>query len=235
MPRFEVKGKVNGEAKTFIVEAAYKSEALDIAFKKKLAEISVNQLEDDGWYIKREGNKLGPLSDTVLREYAKSQRLTPDDLVRYNADGEWTQASGIQGLFGASPQLLSPPSASSQRPVSPYATPTNAAPISIPCKTCDNGTMQATKLHRFSGPSIAIGYILLIPSVFGILFSFLFIVSAAANTAVTDVEKSASVFVVGFGFALAAAAFVSGLTGWLLIMKKEVLQCQTCRAVVNTS
>ena len=39
----------------------------------------------------------------------------------------------------------------------------------------------------------------------------------------------------GMGIAIAIACFVSGLIGWLLTMKKKVLQCHTCRAVVGTS
>jgi hypothetical protein len=43
--------------------------------------------------------------------------------------------------------------------------------------------------------------------------------------------------VVGSGFAimLGIASFVSGLLGWLLVMKKRVLQCSVCRATISTS
>ena len=46
---------------------------------------------------------------------------------------------------------------------------------------------------------------------------------------------------VGGGFAVIlsiigiVASFVGGLLGWLLIMKKKVLQCTSCQAVVNAS
>jgi hypothetical protein len=36
-------------------------------------------------------------------------------------------------------------------------------------------------------------------------------------------------------FVLMILAFVSGLLGWLLVMKKRVLQCGLCGAVVNAS
>jgi len=39
----------------------------------------------------------------------------------------------------------------------------------------------------------------------------------------------------GFTLALGIAFFVSGLLGWLLIMKKRVLQCSVCGAVINAS
>ena len=38
-------------------------------------------------------------------------------------------------------------------------------------------------------------------------------------------------FFIGWGVAF----FVSGLLGWLLLMKKRVLQCDVCGAVVNAS
>jgi hypothetical protein len=39
----------------------------------------------------------------------------------------------------------------------------------------------------------------------------------------------------GFAIALGIAFFVSGLLGWLLVMRKRVLQCSACGAVINAS
>ncbi len=39
----------------------------------------------------------------------------------------------------------------------------------------------------------------------------------------------------GFALALGIASFVGGLLGWLLVMRKRVLQCSVCRAVVSAS
>jgi hypothetical protein len=39
----------------------------------------------------------------------------------------------------------------------------------------------------------------------------------------------------GFAIALGVASFVGGLVGWLLVMKKRVLQCSVCGAIVNAS
>ncbi|MHB8539528.1 MAG: hypothetical protein ACYDCD_01095 [Candidatus Acidiferrales bacterium] len=39
----------------------------------------------------------------------------------------------------------------------------------------------------------------------------------------------------GFAIVLGIASFVSGLLGWLLVMKKLVLQCSVCGATVNAS
>jgi hypothetical protein len=39
----------------------------------------------------------------------------------------------------------------------------------------------------------------------------------------------------GFAVALGIASFVGGLLGWLLVMRKSVLQCNVCGAVINAS
>lgn len=39
----------------------------------------------------------------------------------------------------------------------------------------------------------------------------------------------------GWFIAAGIASFVGGLLGWLLVMKKRVLQCSVCGAVVNAS
>jgi hypothetical protein len=43
------------------------------------------------------------------------------------------------------------------------------------------------------------------------------------------------VFGSGFIIAIGIASFVGGLLGWLLVMRKRVLQCDVCGAVVNAS
>ena len=97
--------------------------------------------------------------------------------------------------------------------------------VDVRCKVCDAGTLLRRKKFRMSGPVVAIGYILLIPSILGILAS-VFIVVALHRTD-------------GFGEGVAlffgVASFVSGLIGWLLVMKKQVLECNACQAVVNAS
>ena len=46
---------------------------------------------------------------------------------------------------------------------------------------------------------------------------------------------AATVLAGGFSLFMIVSAFVGGLLGWLLIMKKKVLQCGNCGAVVNAS
>lgn len=106
------------------------------------------------------------------------------------------------------------------------------------CKICDRGTLTPRKIRRLSGPAVAIGYILLIPSIIGIAsYAILFIIALIAGFAGTA-HGSGILAAVAGGFSLvilsvAILCFVSGLVGWLLIMKKHVLQCVCCGAVID--
>lgn len=197
------------------------------------------------------------------------------------------------------------------------------------CKICDRGTLISKKAFRLSGPAVAIGFILLIPSILGMLSCVVMLLafntsvgaalgvnanssgrpyqstedakfrkncedafsqvsselpgtsapqycecmlstykqtdslegagrtcadkglngtleepsedvvslyssnaSKATNAGlITAVSVLGNAFFIGWGIAF----FVSGLLGWLLVMKKRVLQCDVCGAVVNAS
>jgi hypothetical protein len=139
-----------------------------------------------------------------------------------------------------------------------------------------------------SGPVVVIGFILLIPSVLGMLFGILTLVGIVAahsqipsmnpetrtrleaqqvpesvitqvaaskpieeaqltvltpqqQTAVRDAQlsvsarKAAPVVAGGVFLFVIVMSFVGGLLGWLLIMRKRVLQCTRCGAVVAAS
>jgi hypothetical protein len=207
----------------------------------------------------------------------------------------------------------------------------------LTCKVCDSGTLRSKSVFRMSGPVVAIGFILLVPSVIGVTFSALTLLgfnavltgvesgtnasesisrpyqsdfdagfrkscaatarrnsqamgtyasqglveqfcecsmasfketgstTIAAQTCVekmnygtleplspnvdafysSDTPRRASVapianlgvrvFGSGFIIAVGIASFVGGLLGWLLVMRKRVLQCDVCGAVVNAS
>jgi hypothetical protein len=79
------------------------------------------------------------------------------------------------------------------------------------------------KVYRMSGPVVAIGFILLIPSILGMLFAIM--LGASVNN---DIAA-------GVALVFGVASFVGGLLGWLLVMKRRVLQCSVCGAVVNAS
>ncbi|MGA3371297.1 MAG: hypothetical protein ABSC48_05995 [Terracidiphilus sp.] len=108
------------------------------------------------------------------------------------------------------------------------------------CKICDRGTLMPRKIHRLSGPAVAIGYILLIPSILGMAACAILLVigllagfagaahGSAFATAFAGVATIALVYIGIF-------CFVSGLLGWLLIMKKHILQCVYCGAIVDAA
>ena len=179
----------------------------------------------------------------------------------------------------------------------PYAAPGCPSPISCRqvsfARPAAQGQLVRRKRFRMSAPVVAIGFILLIPSILGIIFfvGVGFLSGGAATQvsatnkqqardeltqasvpedeietilnsqpltqdqiqALTPDQKRAtddaaiklSAGQVGAGFAgtlvggtslcMAVSFFVSGLLGWLLVMRKRVLQCQHCGAVVAAS
>lgn len=108
----------------------------------------------------------------------------------------------------------------------------DAAPCAgtINCKICDRGALILKRKFRMSTPVVVIGFLLLVPSVSLILFLAAVFVVAAITQA-----PRATALVGAFELLLGIGAFISGLLGWLLVMKKRVLQCSTCGAVVNAS
>jgi hypothetical protein len=51
----------------------------------------------------------------------------------------------------------------------------------------------------------------------------------------SSLDVGARIFGSTFAIVCGIACFVGGLLGWLLVMKKRVLQCDVCGAVVNAS
>jgi hypothetical protein len=202
----------------------------------------------------------------------------------------------------------------------------------LPCKVCDRGSLGSKKVFRMSGPVVAIGFILLIPSILGMVFSAILLIGVNAITnriheqtqrpsqnpvdakfrkscrdaflekqaqylsankvsasqfcecvlstykengsvdvrgasqtcaeegvngtlkepdsnvqafyedastqsaATDDVGQNIARFIgSGFAIALGIGSFVGGLLGWLLVMRKRVLKCDVCGAVINAS
>jgi hypothetical protein len=180
------------------------------------------------------------------------------------------------------------------------ATPPPALPLSgVPCQICGQGVMTRKRVFRMSGPAVVIGFILLVPSILGILFGGLTFLAAAIGSANADknvssaelesirsslaaqhvpddiiadvcaekpvsetrlslarlnstqqlavhaaelklsTAKAAPALTAccggGFSVIIMIGSFVGGLLGWLLIMRKTVLQCFRCGAVVAAS
>ena len=170
---------------------------------------------------------------------------------------------------------------------------TRSKKAAVLCPTCKAGALHRRKKYRMSGPVVTIGYILLIPSVLGVLISLLFLFAFGSATSVTidsmkddtradlveagvpdpiiqdvlgfvpvddndladlsgeqrsavevaQLALGASLVGAGIGGAFGGGAsicfgvsfFIGGLLGWLLIMKKKVLQCVSCGAVIAAS
>jgi hypothetical protein len=108
--------------------------------------------------------------------------------------------------------------------------------MQITCKTCDQGQLILRKKYRMSGPVVLIGYILLVPSILGVIISIVSFVGVSSTPSNGGTDAAAVTGLVGgFTLLIGVAFFVSGLVGWLLVMKKKVLQCNVCGAAVNAA
>lgn len=239
-------------------------------------------------YVKRSDTTYGPYSEIQAREYLKQGVFAAEDLARREDASEWQPISAIIHPQ-PSKSVVAPP---------PIAIPVPSTPPPVPgqnplCHTCGQGALiKRTKFHM-SGPVVAIGFILLIPSALGILFGILmlFLTGAASSqtsassereirarlvaqeipdpiiaevvsgksvsddqlvpltyqqrAAVHDAQLSvsaqkvgagaATVVAGGFSLLIIVASFVGSLLGWLLIMRKRVLECAQCGAIVPAS
>lgn len=88
---------------------------------------------------------------------------------------------------------------------------------------------------------VVIGYIIVIPTWFGMLAAALIFVNEFnlsdldAWLRTPGAPPPQMILVCGFAIVLGITSLVAGLLGWLLVMKKHVLQCSVCKAVVNAS
>ena len=111
--------------------------------------------------------------------------------------------------------------------------------MAIPCKVCDLGLLVPKQVHRMSGPVVIIGYILLIPMILGVNVC-LFVIGASfvkglGGGGADAISRNMIFWLDSLSVALGISFFVTGLLGWLLIMKKRILKCSVCGAVVNAS
>lgn len=94
------------------------------------------------------------------------------------------------------------------------------------CKT--QQSMSADSVPRFSGVVRVIGWILLMPSILGMaaaLTMFLF-------TANDPGERGAGV-AMGVFTMFGIMSLVSGLLGWILLMRKNVYKCGRCGFILD--
>jgi hypothetical protein len=109
---------------------------------------------------------------------------------------------------------------------------------SIKCKVCDQGAMERRHKFRMSGPVVVIGFILLIPSLIGMVIATVVLITAGGiGASSNDARAGTAIFAIGGGIAsvVGISSFVGGLIGWLLVMRRWVLQCSFCGALINVS
>jgi hypothetical protein len=103
-----------------------------------------------------------------------------------------------------------------------------------PCKVCERGVLVPKKVFRMSGPVVIIGFIFLIPSILGMSASALVLVTAVLSKPL-GISINAPAFIATIAVAIGISSFIGGLLGWLLVMKKRVLQCSICGSTVSAS
>ncbi len=102
--------------------------------------------------------------------------------------------------------------------------------INLNCKACDGvKTMIGTEINRFSSVVVIIGWIIAIPSILGILFSLLSVVVYLSSSS----DTLALGLGVGLSIILGILSLISGLLGYILIMKKKVYKCNVCGFIID--
>ena len=253
------------------------------------------------WFYMRLGKQVGPLTSEQLKDFAQKGILKPSDQIWKKGMADWVKAGRVKGLFARTTPVEQEPEVDPEPPVSN----TKARAVNVPkastaavmtpddsplvCSTCHIGHLIKCKQYRLSTPVVIIGYLLLVPSILGIItgiVSFILtstsvaggmsVVNQASSQNMTNAgvpkdiidavysgtplspdqlakltpEQKQTIYsseavksgaccgagIVGFG-ALGAAliSFIGGLLGWILVMKKRVLQCHKCGAVIAAS
>ncbi len=103
------------------------------------------------------------------------------------------------------------------------------------CKMCNHGTIERTKVYRMGNVVVAIGYLLLVLSVVGLLMaSGAFLNSPRPEDFVFLGDLRAGLARDAQG-CLGFSSLVVALFGWLLVRKKKVLKCDQCGVEVPAS
>lgn len=116
--------------------------------------------------------------------------------------------------------------------------------MKLDCSACKSEkTMNPEKVKKFNGIVVFIGYLIAIPSVLGVIISFIIMMGTCSagieigSQAVTDAEMAGAALGtglgVGFGVIAGISSLMGGLLGWLLIHKKKVYKCTQCGFIIN--
>jgi hypothetical protein len=230
-----------------------------------------------GIYVIKDNQQTGPYADVDVQGGLARGAFSYDSLAWREGMAEWQPLSTLFPRVGP--------------PKPPVPVPNRNSALG--CQTCRQGALVRRKTFRMSTPVVVIGFLLLIPSILGILFGGVMVVitviaggttanssdkeirdklvaqavpesiirqvlsgktisvgeksslTAQQKSAVNDAAISESAGTIGtgmgvlvggaFSFGILIFSFISGLLGWLLIMRKKVLQCTHCQAVIAAS
>lgn len=116
--------------------------------------------------------------------------------------------------------------------------------ILLNCKACESkNSMEPTKVRKMSPIVAFIGWLLTIPSIFGILIALMIFISSMSVGAGSEMQNMSDVDAVGTAIGLSIgigaslligiSSLIGGLLGYLLIMKKKVYKCEVCGYIID--
>jgi len=93
----------------------------------------------DQWYLARDNQKHGPYSSAQLREFARTGRILPTDMLLKDGTAKWVPASEVKGLFPqTSPKPVPQATPKKPQPVVPTAKATPTQPSAEPFQGLGN-------------------------------------------------------------------------------------------------
>jgi len=105
----------------------------------------------------------------------------------------------------------------------------------IDCAACKlEGGMKAARIPKFSGFIRFIGSLIAFPSALGMTFAVLgFFSSGIGMFGLGEGGEEGGGLTIGISIFIFCTSAVSGLIGWLLLMKKNVFLCTRCSYIIN--
>ncbi len=116
--------------------------------------------------------------------------------------------------------------------------------IALDCSGCKaEQSMKPTKVKRFNTVLRLIGWIIVIPSMLGVVagFATCFVTSQAADAAAaaaqTDAESAGAAVGAGISYGIsgfiAVTSLVGGVFGYLLLLMRKVFRCVRCGFILD--
>ncbi len=96
--------------------------------------------------------------------------------------------------------------------------------------------MVCQNVYRMSPVVVGIGYLLLVPPILGMAFFALLILGGTLGAlSAGNGGTAAGAGFLGVGLCGFVSSLISGLLGFLLVMKKKILRCNHCGATIAAS